>query len=127
MNTSTNQHSVFSPELGDPLSHPETFADPPNEVRPKWRWWWTGSYFSTEEARREIEAMIDAGFSGAEITWDGGLWAKAEQREALQATLELAGKRDFEIDMTLAPAGRSPVRPRLRRRDCHSWNCSTAG
>ena len=44
------------------------FADPAAEHRPRWRWWWPSS-FDRDEAARELAAMRDAGFAGAEITW----------------------------------------------------------
>jgi hypothetical protein len=43
------------------------FENPPREVRPVVRWWWPGGDVTTDELRREVLVLDEAGFGGAEI------------------------------------------------------------
>jgi len=52
-------------EQGDALRL--SFENPPVAARPMTRWWWPGAAVSREEVIREIGALADAGFGGAEI------------------------------------------------------------
>ena len=43
------------------------FKNPPKDVRPMVRWWWPGGDVTTDELRREVRVLDEAGFGGAEI------------------------------------------------------------
>ena len=43
------------------------FENPPKDVRPMVRWWWPGGDVTTDELRREVRVLDEAGFGGAEI------------------------------------------------------------
>jgi hypothetical protein len=55
------QHRPASDELR------EDFQNPPKRFRPLVRWWWPGDDVTDDELRREIAALDDAAFGGAEI------------------------------------------------------------
>lgn len=86
--------------LPDPLTNPEVFKNPPQEVRPQFRWWWK-SPLSEDETRREVEAIADAGFGGIEIAFDSSSWATQEQRDNLKVALETAAEKGVTMDMTM--------------------------
>ncbi|MDW5593025.1 glycosyl hydrolase [Conexibacter stalactiti] len=90
----------FASVAWDPLKNPGAFLAPPNDARPKIRWWWAAPY-DTDETRRELEAIKAAGFSGAEIAYDAASWATDAQRENLGLAIDFASRNDFEIDMTV--------------------------
>ena len=43
------------------------FENPPKDARPMVRWWWPGGDVTTDELRREVRILDEAGFGGAEI------------------------------------------------------------
>jgi hypothetical protein len=43
------------------------FANPPKAMRPIVRWWWPGGDVTSDELRREVRVLDEAGFGGAEI------------------------------------------------------------
>lgn len=43
------------------------FQNPPKIYRPMVRWWWPGGDVTDQELRREVRALDEAGFGGAEI------------------------------------------------------------
>jgi len=43
------------------------FQNPPAEARPFVRWWWNGNQLQSEEIKRQIELLHDAGIGGVEI------------------------------------------------------------
>ena len=94
---------VAVPEAGaqsDPLSDPAAFADPPADVRPKIRWWWSTPY-EAQEFREEIRAFAEAGFGGAEVAFNADGWGTAEQRAMLRESLLEAQRAGIKLDMTL--------------------------
>lgn len=54
------------PRAGEP-SLEQSFANPPKDARPRFRWWWPGGAVNDAELQREIALLDEAGFSGAEI------------------------------------------------------------
>lgn len=56
---------VFAKEHGATLE--ERFEAPPQEAKPRLRWWWPGGDVTVEQIEREIALMDAAGFGGAEI------------------------------------------------------------
>lgn len=55
------------PALAGELSLEEVFANPPQQAKPRVRWWWPGADVTAEELQREIALLDEAGFGGAEI------------------------------------------------------------
>jgi hypothetical protein len=49
----------------DSLRH--EFPNPPKAMRPIVRWWWPGGDVTSDELRREVRVLDEAGFGGAEI------------------------------------------------------------
>lgn len=90
---------------GVPVLTPETFANPPAEVRPGTRWWWDSlivdTGFSLEDALEEVDAFAAAGFGRFEIAWATKTYATPEQRAILKAVAERAQQRGLQLDMTL--------------------------
>ncbi len=84
---------------------PETFANPPKEVRPGTRWWWdsllTDPGFSLDDALKEVDAFAAAGFGRFEIAWAAKTYATADQRDTLKAVAERAAQDGLQLDMTL--------------------------
>ena len=80
------------------------------------RWWWPGNDVDEKELKREVDALADNWFGGAEIQpFAGGLDPKAGKDEMarrdsfdtdnyyehLRAMLDEAQKRGMTIDLTL--------------------------
>jgi hypothetical protein len=86
--------------LPDPLAHPEVFANPPMEVRPKTRWWWATPY-DHKEFGAEVDAIAKAGFGGVEAAFNTEGWATKEQRDALFTSLVAARRHGISFDMTM--------------------------
>ena len=84
----------------DPLANPRDFAQPPNDVRPKMRWWWATPY-DDKEAADELNAMAQAGFGGAEAAFNTDGWGGADQRKMLVTALQTARSDGMRLDMTL--------------------------
>src|SRR4051794_40318006 len=83
-----------------PLANPKGFASPPNDVRPKFRWWWATPY-DDKEAADELDAMARAGFGGAEAAFNTDGWGSPEQRKQLVTSLQTAKANGMRLDMTL--------------------------
>lgn len=94
-----------------------TFADPPPEVRPKYRWWMPMAFTSDEQLRAELADMKAIGAGGAEVAtttaagprafdpgflaeygWGSPLWARKVQTMA-----ERADELDLALDFTISP------------------------
>ncbi|XOV93647.1 MAG: glycosyl hydrolase [Bacteroidota bacterium] len=45
----------------------EGFKNPPSQARPFVRWWWNGNKITSEEIKRELQVMHEAGIGGVEI------------------------------------------------------------
>lgn len=84
-------------------------------ARPKLRYWWPHGLVETDEIKREIDQMHDAGFGGAEIedvhhsvhvTLDpeGHGWGTEAWVEAVQAASQHAESLDFQIDIAIGPS-----------------------
>lgn len=107
---------VDTPEAsGDVGEFATAFADPPNAVRAKFRWWWPHGLVDEAEIRREVRSMADAGFGGAEIADvhhsvsepldpAGHGWGTEPWIEAVVAALEEAREQDLIMDLTLGPS-----------------------
>jgi alpha-L-rhamnosidase len=89
----------------NPLAEPAAFADPPRELRPKFRWWWgdwTGSTpLDQSLLAEEVAAFARAGFGGFEIAFSTPTWGNAEQRRALATVLAAARRDGLGVDVTL--------------------------
>ncbi|MEJ5887314.1 glycosyl hydrolase [Pseudokineococcus marinus] len=89
--------------LEDPLTHPGTFAEPPEEVRPRTRWWW-GETLTPERTRAEVDSLHEAGFGGFEVAFDADEWATQEQRDNLRVAVDRANELGMSVDVTLGAA-----------------------
>lgn len=95
----------------------ETFADPPPEVRPKYRWWMPMAFTDDEQLAAELADIKAIGAGGAEVAtttatgprafdpgflaeygWGSPLWARKVQTMA-----ERAGELDLALDLTISP------------------------
>src|SRR5262249_24622723 len=103
------------------------FASPPKETRPIVRWWWPGGDVTSDEVRREVRVLDEAGFGGAEIqalrVWlesDMALgvisWVEESPTSSVyryvRAAAEEARDRGLFLDLTLGsgwPFGRGDV------------------
>ena len=88
------------PGLPDPLAHPADFRQPPVLARPLFRWWWSATPLDSGELVREVDAMAQEGFGGAEIAFGTGTWATDAQRQGLAAVLAEAKRLGLRMDMT---------------------------
>ncbi|WP_460072332.1 glycosyl hydrolase [Streptomyces sp. YKOK-I1] len=93
------------------------FAAPGRGPRPRFRWWWPDGLVDADEIAREVDAIADAGFGGAEIaavhhsvkdksvldTAHHG-WASRPWREGVEAALRRAARRGLTLDLTLGPS-----------------------
>ncbi|MEU6536937.1 glycosyl hydrolase [Streptomyces sp. NPDC047000] len=93
------------------------FANPPQAVRPRFRWWWPDGLVDPAEIAREIDQIADAGFGGVEIAavhhsikdksvldtahhgWGSGPW-----RDGVESALRQAARRGVTVDLTLGPS-----------------------
>lgn len=102
--TASGSVSTGSP-VGQVSLTPETFANPPKEVRPGTRWWWdsllTDPGFSLDDALKEVDAFAAAGFGRFEIAWATKTYGTAGQRDKLRAVAERAAADGLQLDMTL--------------------------
>src|SRR3954449_9115723 len=87
------------------------FAHPPNEYKPKTRWWWGDQLpLVPSEFASEVNGFAAAGFGGAEAAFGGALggdtpaWGTPEQRTALATSLEAAQANGMRLDMTIGAA-----------------------
>ena len=76
----------------DPLASPKSFASPPMEARPKFRWWWGSLPFDPNEVASEVDAFAQAGFGAAEAAFGDALgggngWGKRAARAVPVAAL----------------------------------------
>lgn len=90
------------------------FSIPPVPTRPRFRYWWPGSYIEPEIVAKEINAMADAGFGGVEITdvRDGTTvkmdpkvygWGNKRWVAGVEAAMETALERGMAVDITIGP------------------------
>ncbi|KUN76360.1 glycosyl hydrolase [Streptomyces griseoruber] len=100
-----------------PGPHADWFAHPVRGLRPRFRWWWPDGLVDPDEIAREVDAIADAGFGGAEIaavhhsvkdksvldTAHHG-WASRPWREGVEAALRRAARRGLTLDLTLGPS-----------------------
>src|SRR6476619_7216060 len=87
------------------------FAHPPNEYKPKTRWWWGDTLpLAPGELASEGTSFAAAGFGGAEAAFGGALggdtpaWGTPEQRSGLTAALQAAKANAIRLDMTIGAA-----------------------
>ena len=90
------------------------FTLPPVLTRPRFRYWWPGSYIEPEIVAKEINAMADAGFGGVEITdvRDGTSvkmdpkvygWGNKRWVAGVEQAMETALERGMAVDITIGP------------------------
>jgi len=90
------------------------FSIPPVPTRPRFRYWWPGSYIEPEIVAKEMNAMADAGFGGVEITdvRDGTSvemdpkvygWGNKRWVAGVEAAMETALERGMAVDITIGP------------------------
>ncbi len=107
----------------------ERLIDPPRSYGPWVRWWWPGNDVDDTELAREVGALADAGFAGAEIqAFDAALDPQAPKDEIdrrrsygtpafyshLAAVADAALAKGVAIDLTLGsgwPVGGDHVTP----------------
>jgi hypothetical protein len=96
--------SASAAQLPDPLAHPGAFANPPMDVRPGFRWFWSDAYgempFDRAAGLQELRAMAKAGFGRVEIAW-GHDYGNATQRGDLGAVVDAARGHHMRVDQTL--------------------------
>lgn len=91
-----------------------SFAAPPREVAPRFRWWWPNGQVENAEIAREVDEVAGVGFGGLEVSdiHAGGLltldaadfgWGSPAWVSALATALRQAKKRGLTIDLTLGP------------------------
>lgn len=109
----------YKPALADRdlASHPviltpDIYKNPPNSLRPKFRWWWPGAEVDLNEITREINQIADAGFGGVEIadvhltaTLSGpeNFWGTPKWNAAIETALKAAKARGLKVDLTIGP------------------------
>jgi hypothetical protein len=123
------------------------FKSPPKEFRPIARWWWPGDDVTEEELRREIGAMDEAGFGGAEIQaffkgFDRAALSPAETArmngfaspsffEHVRAAADEAKKYGMFIDYTFGSGwpfgGGAAITPKLSAVELRWSHCSLKG
>lgn len=122
------------------------FANPPKSARPWVRWWWPGGDVEPDELRREIAAMDEAGFGGAEIQpfrigLNRDMHAASLARVndyptrsfylKLRAALEEAKSRGMRIDLTLGSGwpfgGGEAITPELATLELRSMHRTVTG
>ena len=122
------------------------FANPPKSARPWVRWWWPGGDVEPDELRREIAAMDEAGFGGAEIQafrigLNQDMTAAALARvndyptrsfyAKVRAALEEAKSRNMRIDLTLGSGwpfgGGEAITPELATLELRSMHRMVSG
>ncbi len=122
------------------------FSNPPKSARPWVRWWLPGGDIDPDELRREIAAMDEAGFGGAEIqAFRIGL--KPDMTDAalarvndyptrafyakVRAALEEAKSRGMHIDLTLGSGwpfgGGEAITPELASIELRSMHRAIKG
>lgn len=112
---------VASLDAGRQTSAPpltrETFADPPNSVRPKYRWWQPLAFTDDQQLAAELAQMKEAGAGGAEISlqrsngpghyvnphlttygWGTPLWA-----DKVETMLSAAKANGLSLDFSIGP------------------------
>ncbi|WP_198664195.1 glycosyl hydrolase [Jiangella endophytica] len=111
---------AVSPE-GSPAAAPlltqDTFADPPNEVRPKYRWWQPLAFTDDQQLIAELEQLKEIGAGGAEVSlqrsngpghydnphlstygWGTELWA-----DKVETMLSAAQANGLSLDLSIGP------------------------
>jgi hypothetical protein len=108
-----------SPSTADPAPEltASAFAEPPNTVRPKYRWWMPMAFTDDDELRAEIADMAEVGAGGIEVAtttvegprsgsqaflteygWGSPLWA-----EKVELMMMEAAEHDLGLDLTIGP------------------------
>lgn len=96
----------------------DRFNQPPQEAKPRARWWWPGAAVSQEELAREVELLGENGFAGAEVQSFATTFAKITPEERARindyaeprffsdvaATARVARARGMDLDYTLGSA-----------------------
>ena len=93
----------------------KAFPNPPRSFQPKFRWWWPHGLVDPKQIRREIDAMADAGFGGAEIadvhhsirsglSHDTHGWGSKPWQYAVETALDQARRRGMTIDHSIGPS-----------------------
>lgn len=114
MQTGVSTSWAESPQK--PSKFAKEFKDPTMEVRPIMRWWMPGAYMDNDEIKREIKALADAGYGGAEVLFFFPIptadadpkkdysFGSEEWNDRMKAALEAAVENDFTLDFTLTPS-----------------------
>ncbi|WP_162606500.1 glycosyl hydrolase [Jiangella asiatica] len=95
----------------------DTFADPPNEVRPKYRWWQPLAFTDDRQLTAELEQLRQVGAGGAEVSlqrsngpghyeaehlstygWGTPLWA-----DKVETMLSAANANGLSLDLSIGP------------------------
>lgn len=109
----TAQHDKKCGHHRKGCSFASRFANPNAPVRPKFRWWWPGSYPADEELINEIYQIADAGFGGVEIAdvWDSVTseemdnydYGTPEWNHKIAVALQAAKDIGLRVDLTIGP------------------------
>ncbi|HOK88570.1 MAG TPA: glycosyl hydrolase [Candidatus Hydrogenedentes bacterium] len=95
-------------DVPGPVPFVAAWPEPDQEARPWTRWWWPGNALTPEDARREVEAMAEAGLGGVELTpiygsRDGRRtfrpFLSTEYMETLDAATRATTERGMGFDM----------------------------
>lgn len=89
----------------------DQFRNPEAKYRPFVRWWWNGDKVNSDELRRELHLLKDAGIGGVEINpvgFPGGAddlgipsipWLSKEWIDMLKVAFDQASKLDMTCDL----------------------------
>ncbi|WP_157987914.1 glycosyl hydrolase [Jiangella endophytica] len=113
---STEAAAPASAELA-PVLTASTFADPPPQVRPKYRWWMPMAFTSDEQLSAELADVQAIGAGGAEVATTPAVGPRASDPEFLaeygwgsplwerkvRTMLETADELDLALDFTIGP------------------------
>ncbi len=102
------------PQNVAPELTPKAFENPPNTVRPKYRWWVTVADMEEDEIRAEVAAMAESGAGGLEIApfpgdsnadeyLDEYGFGTRRWNRVSEVIQDAAAEHDMTVDWTVSP------------------------
>ena len=103
--------SAPSKQVSSGNAYYDQFRNPEAKYRPFVRWWWNGDKVNSDELRRELHLLKDAGIGGVEINpvgFPGGAddlgipsipWLSKEWIDMLKVAFDQASKLDMTCDL----------------------------
>lgn len=103
--------SAPSKQVSSGNAYYDQFRNPETKYRPFVRWWWNGDKVNSDELRRELHLLKDAGIGGVEINpvgFPGGAddlgipsipWLSKEWIDMLKVAFDQASKLDMTCDL----------------------------